>query len=202
MSGAGDIISRVYGGFRGVDFRGEEINLVRSPDSVNMWKDYKETDSIRTRPDFKVLQSFNEPVYGIFFYNNYTLVHSGTKLYKVASGAATAIYTKMNSALSDSFIYNDILYIKDGKNYLQYDGATVTEVVGFIPTTSIARKPSGGGTIYQDVNYLTGYRYNTFLADGESKEFLLDAKNIDNVVPVVTVDDKAVTGFEVDYAAD
>ena len=200
MSDAGDIVSRVYGGFRGVDFRGDEINLVRSPDSLNVWKDYKETDSIRTRPGFKVFKSFVEPVYGIFFYKNHTLVHSGTKLYKVVSGASTAIYTQMNGALSESFIYNDILYIKDGKNYLKYNGVTVTEVVGFIPTTSIARKPSGGGTIYQDVNFLTGYRYNTFLADGESKEFLLDARNIDNIVPVVTVDDKEITDFQIDYA--
>ena len=26
--GSGDLISRIYSGFRGVDFRGEEINLV------------------------------------------------------------------------------------------------------------------------------------------------------------------------------
>ena len=47
----GDLITRNYGNFRGVDFRGEDINnLARSPDSINMWKDYKEVKSIRTRP--------------------------------------------------------------------------------------------------------------------------------------------------------
>ena len=30
MSNAGDLITRVYSGFRGVDFRGEEINIIRS----------------------------------------------------------------------------------------------------------------------------------------------------------------------------
>ena len=202
MSGAGDIISRVYYNFRGVDFRGEEINLSRSPDSLNVWKDYKETESIRTRPGLEQFISYTEPVYGIFFYKDYTIVHSGNKLYKVAYGASTAIYSKMNAAVSDCFIYNDILYIKDGKNYLQYDGRTVKEVVGFIPTTSIGRSPSGGGTIHQDVNYLTGYRYNTFLADGVSKEFMLDSQNIDNnFVPEVTVNDKKEVSFRVDYDA-
>ena len=38
----GDLISRVYKDFRGVDFRGEEINIIRSPDSLNVWKDYKD----------------------------------------------------------------------------------------------------------------------------------------------------------------
>ena len=49
MSATGDLISRIYGSFRGADFRGEEINLSRSPDCLNVWKDYKETESIRTR---------------------------------------------------------------------------------------------------------------------------------------------------------
>lgn len=197
---AGSTFLRVYGGFRGVDFRGDEINLVRSPDSLNVWKDYKETESIRTRPGFESVLSFEEPVYGLFFYKDYYLVHSGNKLYKVACGATAVIYTKLNNALSDSFIFNDILYIKDGKNYLQYDGRTVKEVVGYIPTTSIARAPSGGGEIHQDVNYLTGYRYNTFLADGVAKAFSLDAQDIDaSFVPVVWVNDEEVFNFSVDY---
>ena len=29
-----DLVSRIYSNFRGVDFRGEEINLIRSPDSL------------------------------------------------------------------------------------------------------------------------------------------------------------------------
>jgi hypothetical protein len=200
LSDAGDIVSRVYGGFRGVDFRGDEINLVRSPDSLNVWKDYNETESIRTRPGIEFFAYQDDPVYGLFFYKDLMLLHSGTRLYKIADGYTTEIYFKMNAAVSDSFVYNDNLYIKDGANYLQYDGKDVTEVVGFIPTTSIARSPSGGGTMYQDVNYLTGYRYNTFLADGKSTEFYLDARNIDaSFVPEVTVDDKEETEFEVDY---
>ncbi len=200
MADAG-VVSRLYGGFRGVDFRGDEINLVRSPDSLNVWKDYKETDSIRTRPGLELKTSFDDPIYGVFFFNGFQLVHSGTKLYKVSSGTKKQIYSGLKAAVSDSFIYGDTWYFKDGKNYLQYDGTTIKAVEGFVPTTSIARKPSGGGTIYQDVNLLTGRRINTFLADGESKEYLLDAKNIDkDFAPIVKVDDKKVTGYKVDYA--
>ena len=64
-----ELVKRIYGEFRGVDFRGEEINLRRSPDSLNVWKDYKETESIRTRPGLKLSMSFPDAVYGIFFYN-------------------------------------------------------------------------------------------------------------------------------------
>ena len=199
----GDLITRVYGGFRGVDFRGEEINLVRSPDSLNVWKDYKETESIRTRPGITLRQAFSEAVYGIFFYKGYMLVHSGTKLYKVSGGSVSVLYTGLKAATSDSFVYEDIWYFKDGKHYLQYDGETIKEVEGYVPTTSIARKPAGGGTVYEDVNMLTGKRINTFLADGGSFDFYLDSKNIDtDYPPIVKVNDTVVSsGYTVDYAA-
>jgi hypothetical protein len=199
----GDLVPRVYTSFRGVDFRGEEINLVRSPDALNVWKDYKELDSIRTRPDIELKESFDTPIWGVFFYTvgntEMMLVHSGTKLYKIVKGVRTLLYEGLNPRKSYSFIYNNIWYFKDGINYLQFDGETIGEVVGFVPTTSIGRKPAGGGTTYEDVNMLTGWRINTFLADGETKEYYLDAQKIDgDAQPIVTVNGSEVTAFTVD----
>ena len=195
-----DLVSRIYSNFRGVDFRGEEINLVRSPDSLNVWKDYKETESIRTRPELELKAAFTDPVYGIFFYNDQQLVHSGKKLYNL--GNMAVLYNGLNEAVSSSFVYENVLYIKDGVRYLQYDGTAVKDVEGFIPTTSIARKPMGGGTKYQDVNMLSDYRINTFLADGGSFDFFLDVMNIDeDFTPVVRVNDVEVDNYTVDYAA-
>ena len=185
----GDLITRIYSNFRGVDFRGEEINLVRSPDCLNVWKDYKKTESIRTRPGLELHKAFTDPVYSISFYKGMMLVHSGNKLYK----GAEVLYSGLNERVSQSFIYEDVWYFKDGKHYLKYDGKEIEEVEGYIPTTSIARKPAGGGTTYEDVNMLTGRRINTFLADGGSLDFHLDAQNIDtDFVPIVTVDDKVL----------
>lgn len=200
---SGDLINRVYTSFRGVDFRGEEINLVRSPDALNIWKDYKETESIRTRPELEALEVFSTPVWGIFFYKvgntEMMIVHSGTTLYKIVNGVREQLYTGLNPRKSYSFIYNNIWYFKDGINYLQYDGQIITEVVGFVPTTSIGRKPAGGGTTYQDINMLTGIRINTFLADGVSKEYYLDAQGIDtDFTPIVTVNGSDTTAFTVD----
>lgn len=198
-----ELISRVYGGFRGVDFRGEEINLLRSPDSLNVWKDYKETESIRTRPGLKLHTTFTDAIYGIFFYSNKMLVHSGSKLYKVVNGEITELYTGLNEAVSNSFIYDDIWYFKDGLHYLKYDGTTIGEVQGYIPTTTIARKPMGGGTKYEDVNMLSDYRKNSFLADGVSFSYFLDVMNIDeDYFPVVTANGEVLTAddYTVDYA--
>lgn len=185
-----EIVSRVYSGFRGCDFRGLEVNLLRSPDSLNVWKDYRETESIRTRPEFEINTSFTDSVYGVFFYKGEMLVHSGTKLYKVINGEKTELYTDLNETVSNSFIYDDIWYFKDGKHYLKYDGETISAVVddAYIPTTTIARKPMGGGTRYEDVNMLSDYRKNSFLADGASFSFFLDVINIDDDYhPEVTI---------------
>lgn len=202
MAGA-EVVSRIYSNFRGADFRGEEVNLVRSPDCLNVWKDYKETESIRTRPEMELAEQFDTPIYGVFFYKvgntEMTLVHSGTRLYKIVNGTRTVLYNGLNPRRSDSFVYNNMWYFKDGINYLVFDGAEIKEVEGYVPTTSIGRKPGGGGTQYEDINMLTGIRINTFLADGESKEFYLDAQNIDgNARPVVKVNGVATDDFIVD----
>ena len=197
-------VNRIYSNFRGVDFRGEEINLVRSPDSLNMWKDYKETESIRTRPGLELNKSFTDAIYGIFFYCGEMIVHSGTKLYKVVDGIKTELYTGLKEAVSGSFVYDNVFYFKDGQNYLQYDGSEIKAVVGYIPTTTIARKPMGGGEKYEDVNMLSEYRKNSFLADGASFSFFLDVMNIDDdFVPEVTIyNNKVYNLVTCSYAAE
>ena len=199
-----DIVSRVYSNFRGVDFRGEEINLVRSPDSLNVWKDRRETESIRTRPGMAPHTSFPADVYGIFFFRGAMIVHSGKNLYTVtAGGKKNIIFSDANEALSSGFVFEDTWYFKDGKNYLQYDGTTIKAVEGYVPTTTIARKPMGGGTKYEDVNMISDYRINAFLADGVSFSFFLDVINIDDdFVPEVTVNDEVVStdAYTVDYS--
>ena len=205
MADTGDIISRIYCNFRGVDFRGEEINIIRSPDSLNVWKDYKETESIRTRPGMKLNVSFSDPVYGMFFFRGGLYVHSGASLYKVVNGAKTVLFVGMNKAASQSFVFDDVLYIKDGLNYLKYDGVSIGQVVGYVPTTSIGRKPTsdgtpGGGEKHEDVNMISPYRRNSFLANNEGLDFYLDTTDIDSdFKPVVWVDDEKVDGFTVNY---
>ena len=199
---SGSLVPRVYGSFRGVDFRGEEINISRSPDSVNMYRDYKEIDSIRTRPDIELKVSFEDTVYGVFFYTAgevvYMLVHSGTRLYRVQEKEKTLIYEGLNPICSNAFVYNNLWYFKDGKNYLTFNGSKVAEVVGYVPTTSIGRAPAGGGKTNEDANILSDYRINTFIGDGASTKFHLDARELDDEIPEVKVNGNIVevSGFD------
>lgn len=198
-----DIVTRVYSNFRGVDFRGDEINLVRSPDALNVWKDYKETDSIRTRPGLELYAELPGKVHGVWFYRGLMIAHVGTEIHKIINNdRKTVLYKGVEDEPSNAFVYEDLFYFKDSKHYLVYDGEKVKDVVGYVPTTSIGRKPAGGGTTYEDVNMLSEYRKNSFLADNESKDYHLDAQKIDtNYIPEVTVDDVVLdkTKYTVDY---
>ena len=194
---SGSLVMRNYRDFRGVDFsnRKDEVSLNRSPDALNMWKSYKNTNGncIETRPDIQLVSEYEDTIYGMYIYNGNKIVHSGTKLYN----DHIIIYNEMAEHKSKFFIFNKKLYIKDGTNYLVYDGTKCTPVEGYIPTTTIGRNPQGGGTVYEDVNFLTPLRKNQFLADGQSKEFYLDAENIDSdYMPKVWVNDKPVEDLE------
>lgn len=200
---SGSLITRNYANFRGVDFsnRKDEVSLHRSPDSINMWKNYKNSKGkcIETRPDVELVTTFTDTIWGLFFYtyggSTHRIVHSGTRLYDNEK----VIYSSMTKKKSKAFIYDNLLYIKDGASYLVYNGTTVKEVEGFIPTTTIGKNPSGGGTVYQDVNLLTGVRKNSFVADGVSKDYIVDAESIDSDYKVrVWVNGKELTtGFTV-----
>lgn len=205
---SGDLITRNYSNFRGVDFSNTEVALYRSPDAINMWKDYKKMGtSIETRPDIVLFKELKNTVYGLFFYTinqvDHMIIHCGVSLYdyNMKTKELKIIKEKgMNIRKSQSFIYRNILYIKDGLNYLQYDGETCKEVIGYIPITTIGKAPSGGGTTNQEVNLLTGVRENSFCADGESTEYVLDASELDaGYQEKVFINDvEKIEGFTVD----
>ena len=109
-------LTTIYSGFRGVDFRGEDVNHARSSDSLNMWKDYREVESVRTRPTMELLTGFGDTIYGIFFYTlgdtEMTIVHAGNSLYKVVDGEKTKIWDFAARKRSSAFVYNNIFYFK------------------------------------------------------------------------------------------
>ena len=81
--------SHIYSKFRGVDFssRQDEVSFYRSPDALNMWKNYKNNSGkcVETRPDLELIKEYDDAIYGIYFYEInkilHKIVHSGTKLY-------------------------------------------------------------------------------------------------------------------------
>lgn len=103
--------------------------------------------------------------------------------YNSEKGEPEEVELEMNNHKSTSFIFNNKLYILDGKNFIIYDGEAVKDVseAAYVPTTYIGRLPSGGGKEYEQANFASPYFKNTFVADGESKEYQLSEGDIDGI---------------------
>lgn len=197
-------IKRTYADFTGVDFLDEPslIDIRRSPDALNVWKNYRDNQGtcIETRPGYrKIAQIGNSKINGLYIFSlTKAIVHSGTSLYEWKNFPSepentdlVEIYTEMNNQRSYFNKVNNKLYINDGKNYLVYDGTNLKKVTeeAFIPRTTIGRKAGGkgGGETLQDVNLLQPKRINSFVGDGTSKDYYLDAQNIDSTTVKITV---------------
>ena len=205
----GDKVTRKYKSFRGVDFRGEECSLNRSPDSLNVWRNYKKLSNIETRPGLEHFYTYQNGVRSMMWHDNklyftsndgfiHALNSDGSVLYEIAKVGSTPVLFK----------FNGTLYAKGEEDYI--DVTSKQTVTPYIPTTRISGKvvldsdaPSSGGTKHEDVNMLSDYRINTFYASDEEVGLVLwlDTKPIDNdFKPVVTINDSPVTNFQVDYA--
>lgn len=202
-------VTRVYEKLAGVDFTNDisVVQLNRSPNCVNMYKNYKSSlgQAIETRPGFINLLELGGAILGIHFLKTKylkVLIHCDSKLLLWSNYPSNqsqddmeVLFSNMSAVKSRSFVYNDKLYINDGTNYIVYDSEKVdtVESIAFIPTTTIARKPSGGGELYQPVNLMQPKRKNSFLGDGSSKSYTLDTAGLDDTVVTVTVNDEEKT---------
>lgn len=211
-------VKRIYSNLKGVDFLQEPslVDLSRSPDALNVWKNYQDTqgECIETRLGYRKIIQIGTKTNGIFIYDLTTaIVHANTSLYvwdnfpdSPQTKNIKEIYSDMANTKTSFNKVKDKLYINDGKTYLVYNGTEVKKVVDddpFVPTTTIGRKAGniGGGELLQDVNLLTPKRKNSFLADGESKDFYLDSMNIDETEVTAIVNDELLeenTDFTVD----
>lgn len=213
--------TRLYGDFRGADFSSDEtmVSATRFPYIVNMYKDYFSGagQGIETIPGFRkrFTAPGGDPIYGIHTFddlagNNAIIVHAGTKLYNCGrmndDETAKVICENMNEHDSVSFVFNNRLYLVDGKNYIYYDGTDVkyVSIEAYIPTTYINIIPSGenanSGTEYEQRNVLQPKFKHTFIADGSTTEFYLNERNLDSI-DEVKVYEKSLTEHE-DYEVD
>lgn len=190
--------------FLGVDFTSSpiEVDKKRSPNTVNMINNngYNET-----RNGYEIITKFDSRINGIwnvdFPNEEILLVHAGTKLYKIDSNfkEVEELLSDLNDERSTGIYFSDYLTIFDGKRAIIYGNtengykAEYIDEIGYIPTTSVGRDSSGGGTDYEKVNLMSPYRINTFLTEmvettinGELQNnpqtvFKLDDTNIDSV---------------------
>jgi hypothetical protein len=195
-------VTKEYSNLLGVDFSNDDsqVSERRLSDCANVWRYYgaQGSSSIDTVVGFRkhitlpTVAGETNTVYGMFFFERtdsgiLPVIHAGKRLYlwsnypsaADSTTGLTEIYTTMAARPSSYFEFDNKLYINDGVKYLVYDGTTVSEVVGYIPTTKIQCDPLGGGENHQQRNLLSAGFVNTFVTDGTSVKYYLSEKPLD-----------------------
>ena len=184
--------------FLGVDFTNStaNIDIRRSPNGQNFIRDVP--GKVRKCLGWHTVATYGETdeedVFTGYKINGYHalrgdssyLIHAGTKLYH----GTDIIYTGMNDERSMSWEFNKKLYIIDGKQMLVYyqttSGDTVTHHVesasanAYIPTVTISKDPSGGGTSYEDLNLLQPGFTEQFLGQAGVTQYTLSFDHLDD----------------------
>ncbi len=175
--------------FKGVDFTSSpiEIDKRRSPNAKNIINKNGYNES---RNGYHLLNTIGSCINGIWNIDTEDgeifLVHSGSSLYECSSDFSTFVplLSGMNNERSIGLYFNEYFVIFDGKRAVIYSKfvdsyeAKFLDQCGYIPTTSIARDSSGGGTDYEKINMLSSYQINTFLPEKIQKETVSEGEVI------------------------
>lgn len=180
-----------YSKFKGVDLSSNptQVDSTRGAmGTVNLISD--SGGFPEKRKGWRVLQSCEAPVNGLYRGvikgKEYFLVHGGTKLYQWTDGSIKELKSGLTNGKGTAFTLNDKIYVLTGGEYLVFDGETVKDATAdaYVPTTSIANKPEGGGTSFEDVNLLSSKRKNEFCADGSATVYQLDTTDVESIAEV------------------
>ena len=206
--GAGITRTR-YAAFRGADFSTDPslVESCRSPLCTNIVADGGGMP--QKRLGYRTVQSLGDTVYGLFgaeFGGTVKrLVHAGTKLYAWADdGTPAVLLSGLPRRKSRAVFLAGKLWIVTGGGFYSYDGTEAKRVSAsgaYVPTTTITRRPSGGGVSYEAVNLLTPYRKNAFQTDGKSVKFTLDGEIDVSGAVRAWVWGEEITDFTLDRAA-
>lgn len=175
--------------FLGADFTNSPANvdMRRSPNCKNMIREVP--GKVRKSLGWEVVKDYGEgKVNGHHYFrgDDEFAVHVGTNLYY----GDEIIYEGMNDARSKSWQFDDTIYIADGKCLLAYTKSTdeegnVTHNVrpasedAYIPTLTISKDPSGGGTPYESINLLQPGFTELFLGKASVVEYALSFGSLD-----------------------
>jgi hypothetical protein len=201
------IYTAKYLQFRGVDMSTDpmKVDSSRAPYAPNLIADAGGFPEKRI--GWRTIHATGQPVHGlyraVFQGEEILLAHCGTNLYRWDTEPLCVLDTEMGNVPGAVFWMNKRLWILSGGRMLWYDGENLFPMEeGYIPTTSIRRTPAGEGKAFESRNLLQPARCNRFLADGKSREYILDAREIDAEGISVWVDGNLLSsGYTVDAAA-
>lgn len=93
----------------------------------------------------------------------------------IKATAKKAIATGLTDADTYFFNFGGKCYFYNGTDYCYYDGIQVGRVtdIAYIPTITMGRAPTGGGTQNEDLNYLSNSWVDSFSGTADATEYQL-----------------------------
>lgn len=193
--------------FMGVDFTNDPsaVNQYQSPNVVNMIRDVP--GKMRKCMGWHTVKKYEDRINGFHKFDAKSgVLHSGTNLY----WNDDAVYFNAADEKSRSWKCGDSLIIADGKELLTFDGTDMQPVseVAYVPTITISKNPSGGGTSYESLNLLQSGFTELFLGTADDTEYQLTFGELDKKVPTVMILDaqgeweeqEIDTDYTIDYS--
>ena len=173
--------------FLGIDLASvpNNVSINRSPSCPNMIRD--EVGKVRKRDGITLVKTFSAEgdgaINGVHFLYGATtkkLIHTGTNIY-LDGTTPSPLYSTAANHISVSKQMNGKLWILDGTTFLVYDGTTiaVASSIAYIPTTLIARTPTGGGVILEPINLIQPKRTEKFAGTSATTVYQLASASID-----------------------
>ena len=196
--------------FLGADLSqsGNNINSTRSPACPNMIRE--SPGKVRKWIGYHTVKEYPARINGIHFFRDVDgdkrLIHAGTTIYLDGGtdlvSDDTVLTTDANDNFSKSVQINSMLCFFDGKKYRIFRKNSGNyelvdaESIAYVPTTVVARLPSGGGTPLDPINLLSKERTIGVNGDGTTKVYQLPEKSLD--ADLVTVKRRNADGSETD----
>ena len=163
-------------------------------DNFYITNDYK----LRKIFGYKTFHKFENSIDGMYSTNlggtEYLLVASNGKLYYFLrssleanwpeEGIEPTLIGNIGNGEASFFTFDKKVYILSGK-YQSWDGTTLREVEGYTPLVFINTPPAGGGTIYDEINMLSGKKHQTFNGDGTATTYHLAQDGIESIDKVI-----------------
>ena len=112
----------------------------------------------------------------IFACNGHVYEHDLNDGTNTDLGAATDAYP------TTFFVSNNTVYIMDGTDLYSWAGSgNIASVAGYVPTVYTAAPPTGGGTMLESINYLTGAKTQKFSGNNSDTIYQLAELDIGSV---------------------
>lgn len=187
--------------FVGADFTNDPsaVSPTQSPNCVNMIRDVP--GKMRKCMGYYVDGEYEGRINGYHKFNaTEGVLHAGTNLY----WHGDVIYFNMADEKSRSWKCGDYLLIADGSELIIFDGddAYPASENAYVPTVTISKNPTGGGTSYEELNLIQSGFTELFLGTADDTNYCLTFGNLDKKTPIVKVMDENGAWEELEEGTD